>query len=166
MPASRILATSVTIGIKAGLANANFSLPLDRKVALRSVGQYRRRQYARCCRSARRAVRRSKNLLRTLIPVAQTDRILSGIATAVIGADKAYSKKELLSNTIQALQIKMRADRKTQAAAIYSKILQRPDKAITTIGQPLASYEREGNGGSIGRSEKRGGSNSNQQTDS
>lgn len=49
----------------------------------------------------------------TLITVAQTTRIFSGIATAVTGLDKAYNEKELLSNAIQALQTQMRADRKT-----------------------------------------------------
>jgi hypothetical protein len=51
----------------------------------------------------------------TLIPVAQTKTLLSGIATGVIGADKAVTEKILLSNTIQALQTQMRADRKTEA---------------------------------------------------
>jgi hypothetical protein len=58
----------------------------------------------------------------TLLPSASTKAILAGAATAVTGADKAYSEKELLSNTIQALQTQMRADRKTQAAAIYAKM--------------------------------------------
>jgi hypothetical protein len=58
----------------------------------------------------------------TLVAPAETKTILSGIATAVIGADKAYNEKELLSNTIQALQTQMRADRKTQAALIYAKM--------------------------------------------
>jgi hypothetical protein len=59
----------------------------------------------------------------SLIPVAQTSRILSGIATGVTGADKAYSEKELLSETMQALQTQMRADRQAQAASIYAKML-------------------------------------------
>ncbi len=58
----------------------------------------------------------------TLVPAAQTKAILAGTATAVIGADKAYSEKELLSNTIQALQTQMRADRKAQAAIIFAKM--------------------------------------------
>lgn len=58
----------------------------------------------------------------TLVPVEQTSRLLSGIATGVTGLDKAYSEKELLSNTIQALQTQMRADRKAEAAAIYTKM--------------------------------------------
>jgi hypothetical protein len=58
----------------------------------------------------------------TLVGSAATKTILSGAATAVVGADKAYNEKELLSNTIQALQTQMRADRKTQAAVIYAKM--------------------------------------------
>ena len=71
----------------------------------------------------------------SLIPVAQTSRLLAGIATGVTGLDKAYNEKELLNNTIQALQTQMRADRKTQAAIIYAKML-RDDKTIT----PIAEY--------------------------
>lgn len=58
----------------------------------------------------------------TLVPVAQTKTLLSGIATAVTGMDKAYVEKQLLSNTMQALQTQMRADRKTQASVIYAKM--------------------------------------------
>src|SRR3977135_3602122 len=48
----------------------------------------------------------------TLVGSAGKKPILSGAATAVGGADKAYNEKQLLSNTIQALQTQMRADRK------------------------------------------------------
>src|ERR1700730_6175856 len=72
----------------------------------------------------------------SLIPVAQTSRILSGIATGVTGLDQAYNEKELLSNTIQALQTQMRADRKTWAAEIQAKML-RPDKSTVT---PITEY--------------------------
>jgi hypothetical protein len=58
----------------------------------------------------------------TLLSPAATKTILSGIATAVTGADKAFNEKFLLSNTIQALQTQMRADRKEQAATIYAKM--------------------------------------------
>jgi hypothetical protein len=58
----------------------------------------------------------------SLITVASTSRILAGTATVVTGADKAFSDKVLLSNTIQALQAQMRADRQTQAAVIISKM--------------------------------------------
>ena len=72
----------------------------------------------------------------TLIPVAQTDKILSGIATGVTGLDKAYTDKELLSNTMQALQTQMRADRKTEAAEIYSKMFaDKNNQIITSISQ-------------------------------
>lgn len=40
----------------------------------------------------------------TLVPVVQTKTLLSALATGVVGLDKAYTEKELLSNTIQALQ--------------------------------------------------------------
>jgi hypothetical protein len=72
----------------------------------------------------------------SLIPVAQTSRILSGVATGVTGLDKAYNEKELLSNTIQALQTQMRADRKEWAAEIQAKMV-RPDKTTVT---PIAEY--------------------------
>ena len=35
----------------------------------------------------------------TLVPVAQTKTLLSALATGVVGLDKAYTEKELLSNT-------------------------------------------------------------------
>jgi len=72
----------------------------------------------------------------TLVGSAGTKTILSGAATAVVGADKAYNEKQLLSNTIQALQTQMRADRKTQAAVIYAKMFKdagNNTKAITPI---------------------------------
>ena len=73
----------------------------------------------------------------TLIPVVQTKTLLSGIATGVIGADKAVTEKILLSNTIRALQTQMRADRKTEAGVIYAKMftnLNNNTKIITPIG--------------------------------
>jgi hypothetical protein len=75
----------------------------------------------------------------TLLPSASTKAILAGAATAVTGADKAYSEKELLSNTIQALQTQMRADRKTQAAAIYAKMF-RDAGNNTKTPTPIAEY--------------------------
>jgi hypothetical protein len=72
----------------------------------------------------------------SLIPVAQTSRLLAGIATGVTGLDKAYNEKELLSNTMQALQTQMRADRKAWAAEIQAKML-KPDKATPT---PITEY--------------------------
>jgi hypothetical protein len=82
----------------------------------------------------------------TLLPAASTKAILAGAATAVTGADKAYSEKELLSNTIQALQTQMRADRKTQAAVIYAKMLRDNGKTITPIIEytlPMALSDAE-----------------------
>jgi hypothetical protein len=75
----------------------------------------------------------------TLVDPAQTKTILAGLATAVIGLDKAYSEKELLSNTIQALQTQMRADRKTQAGTIYAKMF-RDTSSATRIVTPIADY--------------------------
>jgi hypothetical protein len=73
----------------------------------------------------------------TLVGSAATKTILSGTATAVIGADKAYNEKELLSNSIQALQTQMRADRKTQAAAIYAKMFKNTSPRTLT---PIIEY--------------------------
>jgi hypothetical protein len=69
----------------------------------------------------------------TLIPVAQTKTLLSGLATGITGLDKAYTEKELLSNTIQALQTQMRADRKEQAGVIYAKMFKDSTGGITPI---------------------------------
>jgi hypothetical protein len=74
----------------------------------------------------------------TLVGSTATKTILSGTATAVTGADKAYNEKELLSNTIQALQTQMRADRKTQAAAIYAKMYK--DAGNTKTLTPITEY--------------------------
>jgi len=75
----------------------------------------------------------------TLVPLAQTKTLLSGIATGVTGLDKAYDQKELLSNTIQALQTQMRADRKTQAAVLYAKMFKDAGNNTKTI-TPIAEY--------------------------
>jgi hypothetical protein len=75
----------------------------------------------------------------TLVPLAQTKTLLSGIATGVTGLDKAYDEKELLSNTIQALQTQMRADRKTLAAEIYAKMFKDAGHNTKTI-TPIAEY--------------------------
>jgi hypothetical protein len=75
----------------------------------------------------------------TLVPSVSTKSILSGTATAVIGADKAYTEKQLLSNTMQALQSQMRADRKTQAGTIYAKMF-RDISSTTRIITPIADY--------------------------
>ena len=75
----------------------------------------------------------------TLVGSAGTKTILSGAATAVVGADKAYNEKLLLSNTIQALQSQMRADRKTQAAVIYAKMFKEVGNNTKTI-TPIFEY--------------------------
>jgi hypothetical protein len=58
----------------------------------------------------------------SLIPVAQTSRLLSGIATGVTGLDTAYNEKILLSKTIQNVQTQMRANRNDQAAIILANM--------------------------------------------
>jgi hypothetical protein len=75
----------------------------------------------------------------TLVGSAGTKTILSGVATAVVGADKAYNEKLLLSNTMQALQSQMRADRKTQAAVIYAKMFKEIGNNTKTI-TPIIEY--------------------------
>ncbi|MGI8569672.1 MAG: hypothetical protein ACR2KT_11675 [Methylocella sp.] len=75
----------------------------------------------------------------TLVPLAQTKTLLAGIATGVTGLDKAYDEKELLSNTIQALQTQMRADRKTREAEIYAKMFKDAGNNTKTI-TPIAEY--------------------------
>jgi hypothetical protein len=75
----------------------------------------------------------------TLVPLAQTKTLLAGIATGVTGLDKAYDEKELLSNTIQALQTQMRADRETQAAVIRAQMFKDAGNNTKTI-TPIAEY--------------------------
>lgn len=74
----------------------------------------------------------------SLITAAETTRILSGVAAGVTGLDKAFNDKILLSNTVQALQTQMRADRKAQAAAIYAKMLQ--GSGAVKIPTPIGQY--------------------------
>jgi hypothetical protein len=71
----------------------------------------------------------------TLVTPVGTKTILSGLATAVIGADKLYNEKQLLSNTIQALQTQMRVDRKTQAGVIFARMFREGSnrKVLTPI---------------------------------
>lgn len=76
----------------------------------------------------------------TLVGSAGTKTILSGAAAAVVGADKAYNEKDLLSNTIQALQTQMRADRKAQAAAIYAKMFVKDAGGNTRGTTPITEY--------------------------
>lgn len=84
----------------------------------------------------------------TLIPVVQTKTLLSGIATGLTGVDKAVGEKILLNNAIQALQTQMRADRKTQAAIIYTRMLKEigNTKVVTSIGEytlPMAMSDAD-----------------------
>lgn len=57
-----------------------------------------------------------------LIPVAQTSRMLSGIATGVNGLDNAYDQKIMFTRAIQNIQTQMRASRNEIAARIYSRL--------------------------------------------
>jgi hypothetical protein len=57
-----------------------------------------------------------------LIPVAQTSRLLSGIATGVTGLDAAYNEKILLTKAVQNVQTQMRANRNEQAAIILANM--------------------------------------------
>jgi hypothetical protein len=75
----------------------------------------------------------------TLIAPATTKTILSALATGVIGLDKLYVEKELLSNTMQALQTQMRADRKAEAAVILSKMMQDTGNS-TKVPTPIDQY--------------------------
>jgi hypothetical protein len=75
----------------------------------------------------------------TLVPVAQTKTLLSGLATGITGLDKAYNEKELLSNTIQALQTQMRADRKAEASVIFAKMFKDVSSNARII-TPIAEY--------------------------
>lgn len=58
----------------------------------------------------------------SLVPVAQTSRLLSGIAGGVIGLDTAYNEKVLLAKSIQNVQTQMRANRDEQAALINASM--------------------------------------------
>ena len=75
----------------------------------------------------------------SLIPVAQTSRILSGIATGVTGLNTAYNEKVLLSHAIQNLQTQMRTDRARQAAGIIAKMESPIEKY--TFGMALSDLE-------------------------
>lgn len=75
----------------------------------------------------------------TLVPVAQTKTLLSALATGITGLDKAYNEKQLLSNTIQALQTQMRADRKAEAGVIYAKMFKNVGNNVREI-TPIIEY--------------------------
>ena len=74
----------------------------------------------------------------TLLTPPGTKTILSGLATAVTGLDKAYDEKMLLANSMQALQTQMRADRKARAAVIYAKMLK--DNGSRKTPTPIEEY--------------------------
>ncbi len=75
----------------------------------------------------------------TLVPVAHTKTLLSALATGVTGLDQAYNEKALLSNSMQALQMQMRADRKTQAGVIYAKMFRNGGSGTRSV-TPIAEY--------------------------
>jgi hypothetical protein len=82
----------------------------------------------------------------SLVPAAQTGKVLSATATAVTGATAAYDKDILLSQTIQALQTQMRADRTNIAIQIQNK-MSKCDLSNYPMGlvySDLAAYERAG----------------------
>jgi hypothetical protein len=81
----------------------------------------------------------------TLVPVAQTTRLLSGIATGVNGLDTAYNEKILLSKTIQNVQTQMRANRNEQAAIILANMkCDLSDYPLGLAMSDLESYYRAG----------------------
>jgi hypothetical protein len=81
----------------------------------------------------------------TLVPVAQTTRLLSGIATGVNGLDTAYNEKILLSKTIQNVQTQMRANRSEQAAIILANMkCDLNDYPLGLAMSDLESYYRAG----------------------
>jgi hypothetical protein len=75
----------------------------------------------------------------SLIPVAQTSRLLAGIATGVTGLDTAYNEKILLSKAIQNIQTQMRANRNDQAAIILANM--KCDQQAYPIGMALSDLE-------------------------
>lgn len=74
-----------------------------------------------------------------LIPVAQTARILSGIAAGLTTADQAYNKQFLYSRAVQILQSQMRARR----ADIVSHIVIRASKSVIEYPLGMAMTDLE-----------------------
>lgn len=58
----------------------------------------------------------------TVIPVAQTKTLLTGISTGIQGGSKAYSDEILYQKTVQVLQSQMRANRAGVAAQIITRM--------------------------------------------
>jgi hypothetical protein len=75
-----------------------------------------------------------------LIPVAQTTRLLSGIAAGLTTADQAYDKQYLYNRAVQVLQSQMRAKR----ADVASHIVVRADYPVTKypLGMALSDLEK------------------------
>jgi hypothetical protein len=74
-----------------------------------------------------------------LIPVAQTTRLLSGIAAGLTTADQAYNKQYLYNKAVQVLQSQMRAKR----ADVASLIAVRVDYAATKYPLGMAMSDLE-----------------------
>jgi hypothetical protein len=62
------------------------------------------------------------NTAAALTPVAQTTRVLSGIAGGVGALGTEYNEKVLLAKSIENIQTQMRANRSDQAAKIYASM--------------------------------------------
>lgn len=62
------------------------------------------------------------NTAASLTPVAQTSRLLSGIAGGVGAIGTEYNEKVLLAKSIENIQTQMRANRSDQAAKIYASM--------------------------------------------
>jgi hypothetical protein len=81
----------------------------------------------------------------SLIPVAQTSRTLSGIATGVTGIDDAYNEKVLRAQLIQNIQSAMRISRHDQAAIIYANMkCSSVDYTLPMALSDLETYYRAG----------------------
>jgi hypothetical protein len=81
----------------------------------------------------------------SLIPQGAASRVLSGVATGINGGASIYDQKILLSQTTQALQKQMRADRDTQAATIFGRMnCQYDDYPVGRALVDLEAYARDG----------------------
>jgi len=74
-----------------------------------------------------------------LIPVAQTTRLLSGIAAGLTTVDQAYNKQFLYNKAVQILQSQMRAKR----AEVQSQVIARSSSSVTEypLGMAMADLE-------------------------
>jgi hypothetical protein len=64
----------------------------------------------------------STTTVAAVIPVGQATKVLSAVASGFSGGVNLYDQKVLLSQTMQALQNQMRADRDNQAAVLYARM--------------------------------------------